>query len=144
GGSIRDVILGESSPDIDACTNARPDDITRVVKDVAEKMWHQGETFGTIGVQYKGQSFEITTYRQEIYRDDSRKPEVTFGDDIETDLSRRDFTINAMAFSLPDAKLIDPFNGIDDLLNKRLRTPLEPEISFSDDPLRMMRAARFI
>lgn len=144
GGSIRDIILGEKSVDIDACTNARPEEILEIVSPVADQIWRQGEVFGTIGAQYQGVDFEITTYRKEIYRDESRKPDVEFGDDIAVDLSRRDFTINAMAFSLPDAQLIDPYNGLDDLLNKRLRTPLSPEISFSDDPLRMMRAARFI
>lgn len=144
GGTIRDLILGVDSDDFDICTDARPDQILDVVKDVAEHLWRQGEVFGTIGLQYCDLKFEITTYRKEIYVDDSRKPQVEFGDDLEIDLSRRDFTINAMAFSLPDAKLIDPYGGLDDLLNQRLRTPLAPNISFSDDPLRMMRAARFI
>ncbi len=144
GGSVRDAILGEESYDIDICTNARPKEILELLSGVATDVWRQGEAFGTIGARFKGQDFEITTYRQEIYRDDSRKPEVEFGDSLETDLSRRDFTINAMAFSLPKAQLVDPYNGLDDLINKRLRTPLSPEISFSDDPLRMMRAARFI
>lgn len=144
GGSVRDAILGIESDDIDICTDARPDDIERIITPLSKSIWKQGEAFGTIGLKFKGVAFEITTFRNEIYRDDSRKPQVTFGDDIETDLSRRDFTINAMAFSLPDAKLVDPYNGLEDLLDKRLRTPLSPEISFSDDPLRMMRAARFI
>lgn len=144
GGSVRDVILGEDAYDIDICTNARPKDIVAILEGVAGDLWRQGEAFGTIGARYKNQEFEITTYRQEVYSDGSRKPEVTFGDSLQTDLSRRDFTINAMAFSLPQAKLIDPYNGLDDLINRRLRTPLSPEISFSDDPLRMMRAARFI
>lgn len=144
GGSVRDVILGHDAYDIDICTNARPKDILKIVQPVADEVWRQGEVFGTIGLKYKEQDFEITTYRREIYRDESRKPEVEFGDDLETDLSRRDFTINAMAFSLPQAQLVDPYGGLDDLINKRLRTPLSPEISFSDDPLRMMRAARFI
>ncbi|HMS24740.1 MAG TPA: CCA tRNA nucleotidyltransferase [Acidimicrobiia bacterium] len=144
GGSVRDAILGEESYDIDICTNARPKEILELLSGVATDVWRQGEAFGTIGARFKDHDFEITTYRQEIYRDDSRKPEVEFGDSLETDLSRRDFTINAMAFSLPKAQLVDPYNGLDDLINKRLRTPLSPEISFSDDPLRMMRAARFI
>ena len=144
GGSVRDAILGEDAYDIDICTNARPEQITSMLSGVASDLWKQGEAFGTIGARYKGQDFEITTYRREIYRDESRKPEVEFGDSLDTDLSRRDFTINAMAFSLPEAKLIDPYNGLDDLISKRLRTPLSPEVSFSDDPLRMMRAARFI
>lgn len=144
GGSVRDVIMGEDSPDIDVTTNARPDEILKIVEKHVDVLWKQGEAFGTIGAKFKGQSFEVTTYREEVYRDDSRKPEVKFGNSIETDLSRRDFTINSIAFSLPEGKLIDPFNGVDDLINSRLRTPLDPEISFSDDPLRMMRAARFI
>ncbi len=108
GGSIRDIILGEMSPDIEGWPNARPDDILKILEPVAVHVWRQGEAFGTIGAHYRDLDFEITTYRKEIYRDDSRKPEVEFGDDLETDLSRRDFTINAMAFSLPDAKFIDP------------------------------------
>ncbi|MBP9115991.1 MAG: CCA tRNA nucleotidyltransferase [Acidimicrobiia bacterium] len=144
GGTIRDLILGVESDDYDICTNAKPKEILNIVKDVAQHLWRQGEVFGTIGLSFEDLKFEITTYRKEIYGDDSRKPQVEFGDDLETDLSRRDFTINSMAFSLPDAKLIDPYSGLDDLLNQRLRTPLEPSVSFSDDPLRMMRAARFI
>lgn len=144
GGSVRDAILGETSADIDVCTDARPDEILKLITPVADSLWRQGEAFGTIGAKFKGHNFEITTYRKEIYRNDSRKPEVEFGDSLEVDLSRRDFTINAMAFSLVDARLIDPFGGLDDLINRVLRTPLSPEISFSDDPLRMMRAARFI
>lgn len=144
GGTIRDLILGVESDDFDICTNALPDQILEIVKPVADHLWRQGEVFGTIGLQYKDLKIEITTYRHEIYVDDSRKPQVEFGDNLEVDLSRRDFTINAMAFSLPEAKLVDPYNGLDDLMNKRLRTPLAADISFSDDPLRMMRAARFI
>ena len=144
GGSVRDVILGQEAYDIDVCTNARPDEIKKVLSNCAQEVWNQGEAFGTIGAKFEDQEFEITTYRKEVYVDDSRKPQVEFGDSLETDLSRRDFTINSMAFSLPNSKLVDPYNGLDDLINKRLRTPLSPEISFSDDPLRMMRAARFI
>lgn len=144
GGTIRDVVVGEDSYDTDICTNARPQQILEVVSPIADDVWRQGEAFGTIGARYKGCDFEITTYRKEIYVNDSRKPDVEFGDDLETDLSRRDFTINAMAFSLPEAKLVDPYGGLDDIINRRLRTPLSPEVSFSDDPLRMMRAARFI
>ena len=144
GGTIRDLVLGVDSDDFDICTNARPEEILGIVKNVADHIWRQGEVFGTIGIEYKGLKFEITTYRKEIYVDDSRKPQVEFGDDLEIDLSRRDFTINAMAFSLPEAKLVDPYGGLDDLLNQRLRTPLSPTVSFNDDPLRMLRAARFI
>lgn len=144
GGSVRDCIIGEDSYDIDICTNARPEEILRIVNPVATDVWRQGEIFGTIGAKYLDVDFEITTYRKEIYSHETRKPEVEFGDSLETDLSRRDFSINAMAISLPEMKLVDPYGGLDDLLNKRLRTPLSPEISFSDDPLRMLRAARFI
>ncbi len=144
GGSVRDALLGNEIADFDIATNARPDEIVEIVEPIAQHLWKQGESFGTIGLRYQETDFEITTYRQEIYVQESRKPTVQFGDDLQTDLSRRDFTINAMAFSLPNAELIDPFNGLADLMDKKLKTPLEPELSFSDDPLRMMRAARFI
>jgi poly(A) polymerase len=116
------------------------------VRPWADAVWVQGKRFGTIGCRKDGRDFEITTHRAEAYSPDSRKPDVVFGDDIETDLSRRDFTVNAMALSLsrPDPELIDPYGGAVDLATKRLRTPLSPEESFSDDPLRMLRAARFI
>jgi poly(A) polymerase len=107
-------------------------------------VWTQGARFGTIGCVRAGQHYEITTHRAEVYRPDSRKPEVSFGDDIDHDLSRRDFTVNAMALRLPDFQLIDPFDGLGDLAAGVLRTPLDPDVSFSDDPLRMLRAARFI
>jgi poly(A) polymerase len=110
----------------------------------ASSTWLQGKRFGTIGASKNGRRFEITTHRAEAYTPDSRKPEVNFGTDIVVDLSRRDFTINAMALRLPDLKLFDPFDGIEDLANRRLRTPLDPVDSFTDDPLRMLRAARFI
>ena len=112
--------------------------------ELADAFWTQGKRFGTIGLMRAGRRFEITTHRAEAYVPESRKPEVRFGDDIETDLSRRDFTVNAMALSLPELVLVDPFDGIGDLAARRLRTPLDPEVSFSDDPLRMLRAARFI
>jgi len=151
GGPVRDVIAGrpgggEPGPeaDIDLTTNATPDEIESLVSDLAEASWSQGKRFGTIGLLRAGRRFEITTHRAEAYAPDSRKPEVRFGDDIETDLSRRDFTVNAMALSLPELQLEDPFNGIGDIYARRLRTPLDPEVSFSDDPLRMLRAARFI
>ena len=109
----------------------------------ADDIWTQGERFGTIGCRKGGHVYEITTHRAEVYVPESRKPEVTFGDDVVVDLSRRDFTINALALRLPDMELIDPFDGIGDLAAGRLRTPLDPEVSFGDDPLRMLRAARF-
>ncbi|MGH8981845.1 MAG: CCA tRNA nucleotidyltransferase, partial [Acidimicrobiales bacterium] len=131
------------SGDYDLTTDARPDEIERLVRGWAEATWTQGKRFGTIGCRRAGRTYEITTHRAEAYRPDTRKPEVTFGDDIETDLSRRDFTVNAMALELPALVLVDPFDGIGDLAARRLRTPLSPRESFSDDPLRMLRAARF-
>ena len=113
--------------------------------DWADAVWTQGERFGTIGVKRGERSFEITTHRAEAYQPDSRKPAVVYSDAIEADLSRRDFTVNAMALTLPDPELVDPFDGSSDLLvHRRLRTPLSPDESFTDDPLRMLRAARFI
>jgi poly(A) polymerase len=147
GGSVRDALVGDvdlESIDLDLTTEARPDEILSIVRDVADAVWEQGKAFGTIGVRSNGRDFEITTHRAEAYRSDSRKPVVTFGDDIEVDLSRRDFTINAMALNLETLQLIDPFGGAIDLAQRRLATPLDPEISFNDDPLRMLRAARFI
>jgi poly(A) polymerase len=146
GGSVRDALFpaeAVTTHDFDLTTDARPDEIERLVRGWADDVWTQGARFGTIGARRAGQEFEITTHRAEVYVPDSRKPEVTFGDDIELDLSRRDFTINALALRLPDMELIDPFDGLGDLAAGRLRTPLDPEISFGDDPLRMLRAARF-
>ena len=147
GGIVRDLLLGRElseGADIDCTTDARPRDIKRLVSGWADAVWTQGERFGTIGCSRDGREFEITTHRAEAYAPDSRKPQVEFSDAIEADLSRRDFTVNAMALSLPEPELIDPFSGAVDLAAGVLRTPLAPEESFSDDPLRMMRAARFI
>ena len=144
GGSVRDAFLDRPVDDSDITTGARPDVIERAVAGWADAVWLQGERFGTIGCEKDGERFEITTFRAEIYRSDSRKPEVTFSDDIATDLSRRDFTINAIAIALDEPDLVDPCGGLDDLVTRRLRTPLSPEISFGDDPLRMLRAARFV
>ena len=146
GGSVRDAFLDRLriDSDIDIATDARPDVIERTVKGWADAVWLQGERFGTVGCEKNGDRFEITTFRAEIYRDDSRKPEVTFSDDVTTDLSRRDFTINAIALALDEPELLDPHDGLVDLAARRLRTPLSPEISFGDDPLRMLRAARFV
>jgi poly(A) polymerase len=147
GGIIRDLLLGrELGPDadIDLTTPAHPAEIKAVVGPVAEALWTQGERFGTIGVKVGGRTFEVTTHRAEAYDPGSRKPEVSFGDDIDDDLARRDFTVNAMALRLPDPELVDPFGGAADLAAGRLRTPLSPEVSFTDDPLRMLRAARFV
>ena len=146
GGVVRDALLDRlgQKPDIDLTTDARPADIKRLVGGAVDAMWDQGERFGTIGVEKDGRTIEITTHRAEAYVPESRKPEVAFADAVEEDLSRRDFTINAMALRLPDLELIDPHGGTADLHDRRLRTPLSPEESFSDDPLRMLRAARFI
>jgi poly(A) polymerase len=151
GGTVRDAIAGrpgnvaaDGSEDIDLTTDARPDEIEALVRDGAGAIWTQGKRYGTIGVQWQGRRIEITTHRAEAYDPDSRKPAVSFGDDISTDLSRRDFTVNALALRLPDLELFDPFSGLADLAAKRLRTPLDPETSFGDDPLRMLRAARFV
>ena len=145
GGSVRDALLpgAAEESDIDLTTDARPDEIERIVRGWADDVWTQGAKFGTIGCRKGGRVYEITTHRAEVYVPESRKPEVTYGDDIELDLSRRDFTVNALALRLPDMELIDPFDGLGDLAAGRLRTPLDPEVSFGDDPLRMLRAARF-
>ena len=146
GGSVRDAFLDRvrAGSDIDVASDARPDAIERVLGGWADAVWLQGERFGTVGCAKDGDRFEITTFRAEIYRGDSRKPEVTFSDDLATDLSRRDFTVNAIAIALDEPELIDPTDGLADLAARRLRTPLSPEISFGDDPLRMLRAARFV
>ena len=147
GGIVRDLLADREldAPDIDLTTDARPAETRRLLSDWADDVWAQGERFGTIGARRDGRAFEITTHRAEAYDPDSRKPDVVYADDIEADLSRRDFTVNAMAIALPEPELVDPFDGRSDLLvHKRLRTPLAPEQSFSDDPLRMLRAARFI
>jgi poly(A) polymerase len=146
GGVVRDLFLKSeitSEVDLDLTTDALPEEIKQIVAPIATNLWLPGEKFGTIGIRYNGRIYEITTHRAESYDPDSRKPEVTYSTNIEEDLSRRDFTINAMAISLPEGTLIDPFNGESDLLEGLLRTPLTPEESFSDDPLRMLRAARF-
>ena len=144
GGSVRDAALGRADSDLDLTTNARPEDIVRLVRPHVESLWETGIRFGTVGARRAGYQVEITTYRAESYVPDSRKPEVVFGDDLVGDLERRDFTINAMALRLPSGALEDPFGGMDDLASAVIRTPARPEDSFADDPLRMMRAARFV
>jgi poly(A) polymerase len=150
GGSVRDALVEDGGGravkdyDFDLTTDARPKEIERLVKGWADAVWTQGARFGTVGCTKGGRRYEITTHRAEVYTPESRKPVVTFGDDIDTDLSRRDFTVNAMALRVPEFRLIDPFNGLGDLAAGVLRTPLGPEVSFADDPLRMLRAARFM
>lgn len=149
GGVVRDLLADRpvaERNDLDLTTDALPAEVKRIVGPVATSLWTQGEKFGTIGCTIGGETFEITTHRAEAYHPDSRRPEVTFSTEIDADLSRRDFTVNAMALEVTsaDPTLIDPFDGVADLYAKVLRTPIEPAESFSDDPLRMMRAARFI
>jgi poly(A) polymerase len=145
GGTVRDLLLGRPVVgDYDLTTDARPPEIKRLIGDWADAVWTQGERFGTIGARKGDRSYEITTHRAEAYHADSRKPDVAFADAIESDLSRRDFTVNAMALTLPEPRLVDPFDGAADLAAGRLRTPLSAAESFSDDPLRMLRAARFV
>lgn len=143
GGSVRDALLDRPHDDLDFATDAHPARIKELVGGWADSIFTMGEVFGTIGVRKAGRTFEITTFRAEVYRSDSRKPTVTFSTRIEDDLSRRDFTVNAMALRLPDAEPIDPWGGLNDLAGAVLRTPLDPHISFSDDPLRMLRLFRF-
>lgn len=146
GGIVRDAVAGRDRPiaDLDCTTDARPGRVRDLVAPAASAVWAQGERYGTIGCVIGGRTFEITTYRSERYRPDSRKPSVAFGEDIEEDLARRDFTVNAMACDILTGALVDPHDGRGDLIAGVLRTPLAPEVSFRDDPLRMLRAARFI
>ncbi|MGH2698388.1 MAG: CCA tRNA nucleotidyltransferase [Actinomycetota bacterium] len=143
GGPVRDVALGRVSRDLDFATDAAPEETHELVKPLARSVWLQGAKFGTVGAQLGDTHVEITTFRTERYEPESRHPEVSFASDIETDLSRRDFTINAMAVRLPALAPVDPFGGMEDLSHRRLRTPIEPTASFRDDPLRMLRAFRF-
>lgn len=147
GGIVRDALLGlplDTALDLDLTTDAQPPAVKSILEGWADTLWTQGERFGTIGACRGSRRVEITTHRTERYLPGSRKPDVAFADAIEADLSRRDFTINAMAVELPDGGLVDPFGGAADLAVGRLRTPLDPEATFSDDPLRMLRAARFL
>ena len=143
GGSVRDAFLGRDHGDIDLCTDARPEETSALVESGAEALWLQGVEYGTVGVLFGGARFEITTFRTESYEPGSRHPQVSFADDITTDLSRRDFTINALAIRLKDLELLDPFGGREDLKAGVIVTPIDPKLSFTDDPLRMLRAFRF-
>ncbi len=148
GGTVRDLLLDRATEqlDFDLTTDATPPEIKQLLSGWADAVWTAGERFGTISCQKNGRTYEITTHRAEAYSPDSRNPDVVFSTDISMDLSRRDFTINAMALELTtdNPELVDPFGGAADLVSRVLRTPLSPTESFSDDPLRMMRAARFI
>ena len=143
GGPVRDAFLGRKAPDLDFTTSANPDETIAILKPHVDTHWDIGRAFGTIGARMGDDTVEITTYRADKYDHDSRNPEVTFGKSLEDDLFRRDFTVNSMALRLPQKEFVDPYKGLQDLLDGVLRTPGKPEDSFSDDPLRMLRAARF-
>lgn len=149
GGPVRDLLLHRSSHDLDFCTSARPEEFEPILKAWGDGFWDMGRKFGTLGAIKRRPdgtevSVEITTYRSDTYDPESRKPEVNYGDSLEGDLSRRDFTVNAMALRLPECEFVDPFHGANDLQAQLLRTPVDPKQSFDDDPLRMMRAVRFV
>lgn len=149
GGSVRDALLGRPIADLDFATDALPDRIEELSASWADSTYLAGRDFGTIGLVRNGKTFDVTTLRSEVYRDDSRKPKVAFSDSIEEDLSRRDFSVNAMALKLPTAadevpEMIDPFGGLPDLVAQLLRAPLDAPRSFGDDPLRMLRLFRFM
>ncbi|CAM4074440.1 CCA tRNA nucleotidyltransferase [Janibacter anophelis] len=144
GGPVRDAFLGRTSGDLDLTTSASPEQTEAILAAWGDTHWDMGREFGTIGARKAEHTVEVTTYRADAYDGTTRKPVVAFGDNLEDDLVRRDFTVNAMALRLPDLELVDPHGGMLDLAAGRLRTPSAPEVSFSDDPLRMMRAARFV
>src|SRR6266540_294528 len=145
GGAVRDLLMGRPARgELDFATDAKLEDIVRVVTGWAEQKYLQGIRFGTVGVKKAGLDLQITAFRQEVYPKDDRHPDVTFASELEVDLSRRDFTVNSMAVRLPGGEFVDPFGGVRDLAAKWLDTPLDPEISFGDDPLRMLRATRFV
>lgn len=143
GGPVRDAFLGRPVNDLDFTTDALPDEILELVTPISDAQWDVGREFGTIAARINGITVEITTYRADQYDGATRKPVVAFGDSLEDDLVRRDFTINAMALRLPERKLVDPWGGLEHLLARTIVTPGAPEASFGDDPLRMLRAARF-
>lgn len=148
GGSVRDCLLGELGHDLDFTTDARPDEIERLLRQATGATWDMGREFGTIGAKLRDDAgrewvCEVTTFRADSYHPESRKPTVEFGDTLDGDLGRRDFTVNAMAIEVSEKRFVDPFGGLGDLAQQVLRTPQTAEISFSDDPLRMLRAARF-
>jgi poly(A) polymerase len=144
GGSVRDALLGRLGDDLDFATDARPEQVLDLVQAWGDRVWTTGVAFGTVGVRKQDMRLEITTYRSDTYDRVSRNPKVVYGDTLEGDLQRRDFAVNAMAVSVPDHRFTDPHGGLDDLLARVLRTPGAPADSFADDPLRMLRAARFV
>lgn len=150
GGPVRDLLLQRPSHDLDFCTSARPEEFEPILKRWGhDGFWDMGRKFGTLGALRRRPDgtevkVEVTTYRSDVYDPESRKPEVSYGDSLEGDLSRRDFTVNAMALRVPQLEFVDPFGGANDLQRKVLRTPVDPRQSFDDDPLRMMRAVRFV
>src|SRR6476661_8680301 len=144
GGPVRDAFLGRTSPDLDFTTDASPEQTEALLRRWADAHWDVGRAFGTIGARKGNTTIEVTTYRADAYDRTTRKPEVAFGDNLADDLVRRDFTVNAMALRLPTLEFVDPHDGLGDLASRILRTPGKPEESFADDPLRMMRAARFV
>jgi poly(A) polymerase len=144
GGAVRDVLLQRpSTGELDFATDATPEETINVLQGWAERRYLQGIRWGTVGAIRGSTAVEITTFRKEVYPEDDRHPRVTFAGELEVDLSRRDFTVNAMAVRLPEREFVDPFGGVRDLAAKRLDTPMQPAISFGDDPLRMLRVARF-
>lgn len=149
GGPVRDLLLRRPSHDLDFCTSARPEEFEPILHKWGQGFWDMGRKFGTLGALRRRSDgtevkVEVTTYRSDSYQPSSRKPEVNYGSSLEGDLSRRDFTVNAMALRVPDLEFVDPFGGANDLAKKMLRTPVDPHQSFDDDPLRMMRAVRFV
>ncbi len=146
GGAVRDLVLDrdQRTVEFDFSTSAKPHETTQVLRGWADRIFLVGVRFGTVGAVRHGRPLEITTFREEAYVEQHRKPQVTFAKDVETDLSRRDFTINAMAIRLPEGEFVDPFGGVKHLAERVLDTPLEPDVAFEDDPLRMLRAARFV
>jgi poly(A) polymerase len=143
GGPVRDALLGRVTHDLDFTTDARPDEILKIITPISAAQWDVGRDFGTIGARIGREQIEVTTYRADSYDGLTRKPTVEFGDSLDGDLVRRDFTVNSMALRVPGRTLVDPTGGVEDLLAQRLRTPADPSVSFGDDPLRMLRAARF-
>jgi poly(A) polymerase len=144
GGAVRDLLLQRGpGRELDFATDAKPEEIIRMLQGWADRKYLTGIRFGTVGARKDEYDLQVTTFRKEVYPEDDRHPHVTFANDLEVDLSRRDFTVNAMAVSLPDRAFVDPFGGVRDLAAKLLDTPLDPSVSFGDDPLRMLRAARF-